>query len=92
MVPSPRKHVLHGQRVVATALEMGICTFDHADVYTFGKAEKVFGQLIKEDKGLRNKVTLQSKAGIRISGLKEEIRWVITTFQKNICLLKWSNP
>jgi predicted oxidoreductase len=70
--PITPEHVLQARDVVATALEMGICTFDHADVYTFGKAEKVFGQLIKEDKGLRNKVTLQSKAGIRIPGLKEE--------------------
>ena len=37
----------HAQAMIETALECGITTFDHADIYTNGKAEQVFGQVLK---------------------------------------------
>ncbi len=48
------------------ALEIGIDTFDHADIYTFGKAEEVFGRILNNDPGLREKIILQSKTGIHL--------------------------
>jgi len=46
------------------ALEIGITYFDFADIYTNGKSEKVFGEFIKGNPGLREKVKIQTKAGI----------------------------
>lgn len=50
---------------IEAALEIGITTFDHADIYKLGKSEKVFGNFLKANKGLRSKIKVQSKAGIR---------------------------
>ena len=49
------------------ALDAGLNFFDHADIYTRGKAETVFGQLLKERPGLRDKLYIQSKCGIRFA-------------------------
>ncbi len=49
------------------ALEIGITTFDHADIYTFGKAEEVFGRVLQHNPTLRGSITLQSKAGISLA-------------------------
>ena len=51
--------------ITEAALDIGIKLFDHADIYRRGKAEAVFGELLKRDAGLRAKVRLQSKCGIR---------------------------
>lgn len=53
------------ENAIEAALEAGITYFDHADIYTIGKAELVFGQLLKAKPFLREKIILQSKAGIR---------------------------
>jgi predicted oxidoreductase len=49
---------------IYAAIDAGITTFDHADIYRFGKAEEVFGRVMKNNPSLREKITLQSKAGI----------------------------
>ncbi len=54
-------------QVVDAALEAGICIFDHADIYTFGKAEQVFGTVLKQRPELRSQISLQSKCGIRFA-------------------------
>ena len=50
---------------VHTALECGINFFDHADIYGGGKSEEVFGGLLEKQPGLRDKMFIQSKCGIR---------------------------
>jgi predicted oxidoreductase len=55
------------QAVVETALAAGITLFDHADIYTFGKAEQVFGGLLQARSSLRDQILLQSKCGIRLA-------------------------
>ena len=52
------------ENAIEAALEAGITYFDHADIYTLGKAETVFGELLKNNSSLRAKIVLQSKAGI----------------------------
>ncbi|MBZ9613220.1 aldo/keto reductase [Rheinheimera maricola] len=54
-------------QVIDAALEAGICVFDHADIYTFGKAEQVFGQVLQQRPELREQISLQSKCGIRFA-------------------------
>jgi predicted oxidoreductase len=50
---------------IDAALDVGINMIDHANIYAFGKAETVFGQMLKERPGLREKLIIQSKCGIR---------------------------
>ena len=56
-----------GQAVttVRAALDQDINFFDHADIYGRGKREEVFSEIWGDVPGLRDKVILQSKCGIR---------------------------
>jgi predicted oxidoreductase len=51
--------------IIDTALENGINYFDHADIYTLGKAEQVFGMALKQRPQLRENMIIQTKCGIR---------------------------
>ena len=57
----------NAQRLVETALAHGITLFDHADIYARGKSEQVFGDVLRASPGLRAKMVLQSKCGIRFA-------------------------
>lgn len=48
------------------AVEAGYTIFDHADIYTAGKSETVFGEWLQERPGMRERIVLQSKCGIRL--------------------------
>lgn len=52
-------------RFIHTALDCGVNFFDHADIYGGGDCESVFGRVLSEEPGLREKMVLQSKCGIR---------------------------
>lgn len=56
---------MQAHQFLDSALEGGINCFDHADIYTLGKAEQVFGGVLGDRPGLREKIFLQSKCGIR---------------------------
>ena len=51
--------------LIGTALELGIDFFDHADIYGGGKCEEVFGGYLASNPSLREKITIQTKCGIR---------------------------
>ena len=53
------------EALVETAMEEGITAFDHADIYGGGKSEEIFGQVLAAKPGLRERIFLQSKCGIR---------------------------
>lgn len=46
-------------------LEQGINFWDHADIYGGGKSEEVFGKVLQQMPGIREKLTIQTKCGIR---------------------------
>lgn len=52
-------------KLIGTAVDSGVTYFDHADIYGGGKCEEVFGKALKASPGLREKIQLQSKCGIR---------------------------
>ena len=54
-------------RTIQAALDQGINMFDHADIYGRGKSEEVFSRIWSEVPGLRQKIVLQSKCGIRFA-------------------------
>ena len=49
---------------VKSALDLGTNFFDHADVYGAGRSEELFGNVLKNEPSLREKMILQSKCGI----------------------------
>lgn len=51
--------------ILDTAIENGINHFDHADIYGGGKSETLFGEYLKRNKGVRDKVIIQTKCAIR---------------------------
>lgn len=65
--PVSKENIAQTHQVIDTALEAGINLFDHADIYTLGKAEKTFGQVLTERPELREKMYIQSKCGIRFA-------------------------
>jgi predicted oxidoreductase len=57
-----------GRRAVLAAYEAGYTLFDHADIYCDGVAERIFGQVLKEVSGMRPRVLIATKCGIRKAG------------------------
>ena len=53
-------------RWIEQALELGISTFDHADIYGDYRAEALFGEALKAAPSLRSRIQLVSKCGIRL--------------------------
>ncbi|MDH5399362.1 MAG: aldo/keto reductase [Cyclobacteriaceae bacterium] len=55
--------------LVNKALELGITTFDHADIYGNYHCQFKFGELLKTESGLREKIQIITKCGIKpVSG------------------------
>lgn len=54
------------ERCIQAALDAGITTFDHADIYGKYTLEEIFGNVLKRSPGLRNKMELVTKCGIRL--------------------------
>ncbi len=57
-----------GKRAVLAAVEAGYTLFDHADIYGGGACEALFGEVLRESPGLRDKLIVASKCGIRFAG------------------------
>jgi predicted oxidoreductase len=57
-----------GRAAVRAAVEAGYTLFDHADIYCDGVAETIFGKVLKESPGVRDRVIIATKCGIRKSG------------------------
>lgn len=51
---------------IHACLEMGITTFDHADIYGGYTCEAAFGEALARERGLRDRMELVSKCGIRL--------------------------
>ncbi|WP_088817619.1 aldo/keto reductase [Kytococcus aerolatus] len=66
--PVTDEQVEQAGAVVEAALAAGLTWFDHADIYTRGKAEEAFGRALAERPGLRERIGLQSKCGILLPG------------------------
>jgi predicted oxidoreductase len=59
---------VEGLRAVQAAYDAGYTLFDHADIYCDGAAEKIFGRALNEISGMRARVLIASKCGIRKPG------------------------
>jgi predicted oxidoreductase len=54
------------ERCIFAALDAGITTFDHADIYGQYTIEQLFGNVLKRNPGLRSKMELVTKCGIAL--------------------------
>lgn len=52
-------------RVIGTALDLGIDFFDHADIYGGGRCEELFGDWLAAHPSMRDRIMIQTKCGIR---------------------------
>jgi predicted oxidoreductase len=65
--PYAPQHVEQAAAAIDAALESGITLFDHADIYRSGKSEAVFGEVLAITPGLRERIRIQTKCGIRLN-------------------------
>jgi predicted oxidoreductase len=57
-----------GVRAIAAAFEAGYTLFDNADIYCRGECEKILGDALREISGMRQRVLIATKGGIRPAG------------------------
>ena len=57
-----------GRKAVIAAYEAGYTLFDNADIYCRGEAERILGLALKEVSGMRERVLIATKCGIRPAG------------------------
>jgi predicted oxidoreductase len=57
-----------GKQAIRAAFECGYTLFDNADIYCSGEAEAILGETLKETPGMREKVLVATKCGIRSAG------------------------
>ncbi|MGW7073598.1 aldo/keto reductase [Streptomyces sp. NPDC054855] len=65
--PYAAEDIATAEAAVDAALEAGITVFDQADIYRHGKSEAVFGEVLARASGLRERIVLQTKCGIRLA-------------------------
>jgi predicted oxidoreductase len=57
-----------GRRAIHAAYDAGFTFFDNADIYTNGVCERILGQALKEAGGMRERVLVATKCGVRRPG------------------------
>lgn len=57
-----------GRKAALAAYDAGYTLFDHADIYCHGVSESIFGQVLKEVSGMRERILIATKCGIRFAG------------------------
>lgn len=73
--PITKEAIVEIEKAIDLALSIGITMFDHADVYALGKAEEVFGKVLKARPDLREQMVIQSKCGFRFANERGSIRY-----------------
>jgi predicted oxidoreductase len=53
-------------RWIAECLDVGVTSFDHADIYGDYQVETLFGEALAREAGLRDRMQIVSKCGIRL--------------------------
>ncbi len=81
MSPAEVSNVIH------TALDNGIDLFDHADIYGGGKSEALFGRVFTDEPGLRKKMFIQTKCGIRRGFYDLSKEHIVESVEKSLARL-----
>lgn len=61
-----------GHKAVIAAYDAGYNLFDNADIYCRGHCERIFGEALKEVSGMRERIIVATKCGIRFPGEPEK--------------------
>ncbi|MEO6786208.1 MAG: aldo/keto reductase [Chthoniobacteraceae bacterium] len=61
----PRLGDSEGMAAVRAAYDAGFTLFDHADIYGRGECERIFGKVLRDTPGMRERIVLATKCGIR---------------------------
>lgn len=64
------------QKLIQTSLDVGITSFDHADIYGDYSNEKIFGDALKKVSVSRHDIQLISKCGIKLRSSKQPDTWI----------------
>ncbi len=62
------------EKLINQSLEVGITSFDHADIYGNYNCQYLFGNVLKKQTALRDKIEIISKCGIKIVSNKHPER------------------
>lgn len=65
--------------LVDQAFDLGITTFDHADIYVDGKAEMAFGEVLAARPGLREKIQIITKSTIVYPSMTVRVKYYDTS-------------
>ena len=57
-----------GRRAIIAAYEAGYTLFDTADIYCHGESERILGEVLKQVSGMRDRIIVLTKGGIRPAG------------------------
>ena len=57
-----------GQTAARAAYEAGYTLFDGADIYGGGQAEAILGETLRQTPGMRERILITSKCGVRRAG------------------------
>jgi len=79
------KSVEDVEKLVKTAIDQGINFFDHADIYGGGKSEELFGEVLKRNPELREKMVIQTKCAI-VPGKRYDFskEYIISCVEKSL--------
>lgn len=64
------------EQLIHSSLDVGMTTFDHADIYGDHGNEEIFGNVLRKNPSLREKMQLVTKCGIKFSSVKRPMSWV----------------
>lgn len=64
------------EQLIQRSLEVGMTTFDHADIYGDHSNEEIFGNVLRKNSSLREKMELVTKCGIKFPSAKRPKSWI----------------
>ncbi len=71
--------------LIRSDLDAGISFFEHADIYGGnGRCEELFGNILRADPALRDKMTIQTKCGIRPGQYDFSKKHILTSVDKSL--------
>ncbi|WP_416150462.1 aldo/keto reductase [Salipaludibacillus sp. HK11] len=71
-------------KVIHSSMEAGIDLFDHADIYGGGESERVFAGAVDLKSGVRDKMVIQSKCGIRKGSFDFSKEHILTSVEGSL--------
>jgi predicted oxidoreductase len=64
------------EELIRQSLEVGMTTFDHADIYGDHSNEEIFGNVIRKEPSQRQRMEIVTKCGIKFQSQKRPSSWV----------------